>query len=154
VTLACFLQAGQDELPLVTVVLPVRGCRSHSMANWRSMLHLSYGALLVPQLQWKAVLGVLSDADSSRPQPVKLYFTLKHPRAAAGPGRAALVPTLYFGAAFPAAAGALEFVFVLEDKGDPAYAVITTLMAELKGRRPVQVQFAGFAERTSQKIHK
>ena len=52
------------------------------------------------------------------------------------------------------AGGSLEYVFVLEDKTDPAYAVITTLIRELQGRRPVRIQSAGFAEHTSQKIHK
>ncbi|KAI3425799.1 hypothetical protein D9Q98_007774 [Chlorella vulgaris] len=85
-------EAGQAKLPPVTVVLPVRGCRSHSMDNWRSVLHLNYG-------------------------------------------------------------GSLEFVFVLEDKTDPAHAVISALIRELQGRRPVRVQSAGFAEHTSQKIH-
>lgn len=37
------LQAGQPKLPTVTVVLPVRGCRSHSVANWRAILNLDYG---------------------------------------------------------------------------------------------------------------
>lgn len=62
-----------------------------------------------------------------------------------------------------AAGGALEFVFVLEDKCDPAHAVIAALMAEAKGQggsggggqqRSVRIQFAGCAQRTSQKIHK
>jgi hypothetical protein len=52
------------------------------------------------------------------------------------------------------AGGSLEFVFVLEDKTDPAHAVISALIRELQGRRPVRVQSAGFAEHTSQKIHK
>lgn len=42
---AARLQAGQPRLPTVTVVLPVRGCRSHSVANWRSMLNLDYGGV-------------------------------------------------------------------------------------------------------------
>ena len=39
------LQAGvtAPPLPAVTVVLPVRGCRSHSVANWEAILNLDYG---------------------------------------------------------------------------------------------------------------
>lgn len=33
-----------SQLPRVTVVLPVRGCRTHSVANWESILSLQYGA--------------------------------------------------------------------------------------------------------------
>jgi hypothetical protein len=54
----------------------------------------------------------------------------------------------------PAAGGPLEFLFVLEDKTDPAHAVICALLRELQGRRPVRILSAGHAERTSQKIHK
>ena len=76
-------------------------------------------------------------------------------------------------AAVIAAAGGLEFVFVLEDKADPAHAVITALARELEasggssggasssgggslgsGSRSVRIHSAGFAEHTSQKIHK
>lgn len=40
-------QAGQPRLPPVTVVLPVRGCRPHSLANWQATLGLNYGAWLL-----------------------------------------------------------------------------------------------------------
>lgn len=39
-------QEAAERLPAVTVVLPVRGCRSHSLDNWRSMLALEYGGPL------------------------------------------------------------------------------------------------------------
>lgn len=43
--LLLLLQAGvgAPPLPAVTVVLPVRGCRSHSVANWEAILGLDYG---------------------------------------------------------------------------------------------------------------
>lgn len=96
-SLAAEQEAGQPRLPTVTVVLPVRGCRSHSVANWRSMLNLDYD-------------------------------------------------------------GGLEFVFVLEDKADPAHAVITALIQEVAAQRggpalAARLHSAGAAERTSQKIH-
>jgi hypothetical protein len=75
---------------------------------------------------------------------------------------------------FVGAGGGLEFVFVLEDKADPAHAVIAALARELEasrgcstgassggsggglgsGTRSVRIHSAGFAELTSQKIHK
>jgi hypothetical protein len=36
--------AGDEEAPSVTIVLPTRGCRAHSMDNWRAILGLDYGA--------------------------------------------------------------------------------------------------------------
>lgn len=36
-------QAGEARLPGVAVVLPVHGCRSHSVANWEAILALAYG---------------------------------------------------------------------------------------------------------------
>jgi hypothetical protein len=87
-------------LPAVTVVLPVRGCRSHSVANWEAILNLDYG-------------------------------------------------------------GALDFVFVLQDKSDPAHAVISQLIRQQQqqqqqqqGKRAIQILMSGCAEHTSQKIHK
>lgn len=53
-----------------------------------------------------------------------------------------------------AAGGPLEFVFVLEDKADPAHAVICALLREVQDRRPARILSAGHAKRTSQKIHK
>ncbi len=59
----------------------------------------------------------------------------------------------------PAAAGGLEFLFVLEDKADPAHAVIAALIQEVAAQRggpalAARLHSAGAAERTSQKIHK
>ena len=34
---------GGQPLPGVSIVLPVRGCRSHSLSNWQSVLSLHYG---------------------------------------------------------------------------------------------------------------
>lgn len=57
------------------------------------------------------------------------------------------------------AGGSLEFLFVLEDKSDPAHAAISALIREVAaegpaGGRATRIHAAGGAERTSQKIHK
>ncbi len=51
---ARLLQAGiaAPPLPAVTVVLPVRGCRSHSVANWEAILDLDYGKERVAAQCW------------------------------------------------------------------------------------------------------
>lgn len=55
------------------------------------------------------------------------------------------------------AAGDVEYVFVMEDKADPAHGVVAALAADQNRRhdgRPVRIVAAGQAARTSQKIHK
>lgn len=57
------------------------------------------------------------------------------------------------------AGGTLEFLFVLQDKADPAYAAISQLARQQAeqgggGGRAVRLHCAGAADRTSQKIHK
>lgn len=114
----------------MTVVLPVRGCRSHSVANWEAILNLDYGALN------GLLIDVLRAGSANRRANRRLSRRLS----------ACPLP--------PLAGGALEFVFVLQDKSDPAHEVIAQLLRQQQGRRPARIHSAGFAERTSQKIHK
>lgn len=56
------------------------------------------------------------------------------------------------------AGGGLEFLFILEDKADPAYAAISSLIREVAAEAPrggltARIHSAGTATRTSQKIH-
>jgi hypothetical protein len=59
--------------------------------------------------------------------------------------------------------GELEYLFVLEDKADPAYAMLTQLAAQQQQQqqreqaaagRAVRIILSGQAAGTSQKIHK
>ena len=53
------------------------------------------------------------------------------------------------------AGGDVEYIFVLENAGDMAYATVNSLVLEAQSqRRDVRIVFSGFASNSSQKIHK
>jgi len=142
----CRCSPPSTEMPAVSIVFPVRGCRSYSKLNWESVVAQEYGT----NKQHKICIYIY-------PSPLSLPPIL-------GPAQILIDIFIYFFTdmelvLFPADLdGPLEFIFVLEDCSDAAYSVVCRLVDRISAdplkRRRGRVVCSGPSTTSSQKIHK